>query len=138
MCVSGSVFWILIWIRIHKAPEYGSNTDPDPVPDPQHCFLRNKCEQLFVHNDLKFCILFVQDDLPNNFEKSLFCNHFLQSLFTWSNLTFHNGVFGLSCRTLWFLTISYNFIMQWFWATLCTRWFTNKIFTCVEYWLLPL
>ena len=20
----------------HKAPEYGSNTDPDPVPDPQH------------------------------------------------------------------------------------------------------
>ena len=32
MCGSGSVFQIRI--RIHKAPEYGSNTDP--VPDPQH------------------------------------------------------------------------------------------------------
>ena len=31
MCGSGSVFRI----RIHKAPEYGSNTEPDP----QHCFL---------------------------------------------------------------------------------------------------
>ena len=29
--VSGSVFWIRI--RIQEAPEYGSNTDPDP----QHC-----------------------------------------------------------------------------------------------------
>ena len=28
MCGSGSVFWIRI--RIHKAPEYGSNMDPDP------------------------------------------------------------------------------------------------------------
>ena len=32
MCGSESVF--LIRIRIHKAPEYGSNMDPDP----QHCF----------------------------------------------------------------------------------------------------
>ena len=30
-----------MWIRIHKSPEYGSNTDPDP----QHCavFLHNIC-----------------------------------------------------------------------------------------------
>ena len=34
MCGSGSVFGIRI--RIHKVPEYGSNTDPDS--DPQHCF----------------------------------------------------------------------------------------------------
>ena len=32
-----SIFLILylnVWIRIHKSPEYGSNTDPDP----QHWF----------------------------------------------------------------------------------------------------
>ena len=29
MCGSGSVFGIFC-IRIQKAPEYGSNTDPDP------------------------------------------------------------------------------------------------------------
>ena len=33
MCGSGSVFRIRI--RIQEAPEYGSNTDPDP----QHCYL---------------------------------------------------------------------------------------------------
>ena len=26
------------WIQIHKAPEYGSNRDPDP--DPQHCMMQ--------------------------------------------------------------------------------------------------
>ena len=26
-------FHVWIWIRIYKAPEYGSNTDPDP----KHC-----------------------------------------------------------------------------------------------------
>ena len=34
--MSGSVFGIRI--RIHKAPEYGSNTDPDP----QHCLKQNQ------------------------------------------------------------------------------------------------
>ena len=33
----GSVFGIQIRIRIHKAPEYGSNTNLDP--DPQHCWI---------------------------------------------------------------------------------------------------
>ena len=32
MCGSGSVFGIPVWIRIHKAPEYGSNTDPQQCP----------------------------------------------------------------------------------------------------------
>ena len=32
MCGSGSVFRIRI--RMQEAPEYGSNTDPDP----QHCY----------------------------------------------------------------------------------------------------
>ena len=35
ICGSGSVFRIRI--RIQEAPEYGSNTDPDP----QHCFEEN-------------------------------------------------------------------------------------------------
>ena len=42
-CVTELLIYILnlktfvsIWIRIHKAPEYGSNTLPDLVPDPQH------------------------------------------------------------------------------------------------------
>ena len=28
------ILFLLVWI--HKAPEYGSNTDPVPDPDPQH------------------------------------------------------------------------------------------------------
>ena len=35
----GFVFWIRI--RIHKAPGYGSNTDPAPVPDLQHCYVQS-------------------------------------------------------------------------------------------------
>ena len=34
------IIFLHVWIRIYQSPEYGSNTDPDPVtePDPQHCF----------------------------------------------------------------------------------------------------
>ena len=39
LCGSGSVFGIRI--RIHKAPEYGSNTNADP--DPQHCPKAKSC-----------------------------------------------------------------------------------------------
>ena len=38
MCESGSESVLGIRIRIHKAPEYESNTDPDP--DPQHWLQR--------------------------------------------------------------------------------------------------
>ena len=40
ICMCGSESEFCIWIRIHEAPEYGSNTDPDP----QHCFLLRKIE----------------------------------------------------------------------------------------------
>ena len=30
------ILFLYVWIRIDKGPEYGSNTDPDTVPDPQN------------------------------------------------------------------------------------------------------
>ena len=55
MSESGSVFWIRI--RIHKAPEYGFNTDPVPNPDPQHWKSRSRTGLRNIDNETPFTFL---------------------------------------------------------------------------------
>ena len=40
-----------VWIRIHKAPEYGSNTDPDP----QH-YIQDLQKLLIIFGPVHYCI----------------------------------------------------------------------------------
>ena len=63
MCGSGSVFRIRIRIRIQKAPEYGSTTDPDPhtAPDTKNFILSS--EKVATGSDINlFWIIFVFAD----------------------------------------------------------------------------
>ena len=80
------IFTIHVWIRIHKATEYGSNTDPDP----QHWFKQN-FEQRFLPynfelNYLVFVRFFSRAEMYSK-ESELVIGFFFKKFLTkWHNL----------------------------------------------------